>query len=1275
MLALLIVAMTTAPAKAQTVRDWIDPLGGGYDDIVNWSGLNVPNTISETANFNIVGTYDVTLSSGVTTVVSDLYVFDGNVTFNASGAASAIYEMDDDALFAGGNLTLSQAPGLGDVTLNVGDRMQVIGFSTVSVLQGSDVTAANLDLAISGSDGTMIVDGVGSSLAVSTLTQLGSGGATGTLTFQNNSTGNSLNGSVNLMSNTSQAGSTGRLNVLSGSALQTDSIFIGQSSSINASQEGTLRVDGVGSTLTMTGASTLTLGDNFNPNVVSDLIVSNSAVMSTGTGAILIQNSGNLDVQTGTFNANGPLTVSNGTITRGSGSDGFNLGSGLTLTALNAAQINFGGAYSIDQGTTFDLQSNADFSTSGSLNIGDSGDGTLLVDGAGSSVTVGADSIWGANGGSANVTFRNGATGELSLTHIALSAAGVATGNLNVESGAVVTANSLTLAAGGGPDASGTITVDGGGSSLAQEGSYTLTVGHASEGTATINVQNGGTFSTGTGGTTVNATGTINIGVVGLGTFNATSDLAIDGGTLTRGLGTNGFNLTPGNTLTAKNGGQVNFGGGYFLDQGTTFDIQSGADFTTTSFLDIGSSSDGTLLVDGAGSSVTTGTATSFWGNSGNTADVTFRNGAIGDLGTINMTSNTTAGTTSILRVESGAAVTTGSLRIADDGGATSSGTITVDGVGSSLTQIVGSDLMLGHAISGTATINVQSGGTFTTGTNLNRIYNTGTVNVSTGGTFNLMGNNLELDGAMNLVGGTLTALDPVITGGPINFVFGTLELNSNQVLDPQRLAELDAESLDSGKTLRVNGVATLLTPLPLAGGTFAAESLVNPVLLDFQSGTFELTSDDLVIGPTGLFGSPLTVATGQAIKVANTTTVESGATLVIESGGAFMAGTLANAGSVVLNGPAATLGGTTLSNNAGGVVRGKGTISAAFNNNADGEIRGESGNTLLFTGTPGANAGLINLQGGTLQFTQALTNAAGGQISGRGTINVGGAGLTNNGHIALSSGISDIFGDVNNDTNSASIGITVSGNADVTFWDDVNNVAGSLFRVSAGSSATFFGTFSGAGISGTGDMYLEADVTPGASPAVAEFGGNVSLGSNAGLVIELGGLAIGSEHDALDVAGLLSLDGLLDVDLIDGFVPEAGNVFDVLDWGTLDGEFAAIDLPPLAGLEWNTSQLYTLGVLGVETGLVGDYNNNGAIDAADYTLWRDALTAGSFLLNDPTPESVDETDFDYWRAHFGETLGSGSGAGAAAVPEPGTLATLFVGSILGLVARRRSSY
>jgi hypothetical protein len=98
---------------------------------------------------------------------------------------------------------------------------------------------------------------------------------------------------------------------------------------------------------------------------------------------------------------------------------------------------------------------------------------------------------------------------------------------------------------------------------------------------------------------------------------------------------------------------------------------------------------------------------------------------------------------------------------------------------------------------------------------------------------------------------------------------------------------------------------------------------------------------------------------------------------------------------------------------------------------------------------------------------------------------------------------------------------------------------------------------------------------------------------------------------------------------------------------------------------------------------LFGDYNQNGIIDAADYTVWRDAMTtSGATLPNDPTPGSITESDFTYWRAHFGETLTGGSGAstdfltpltasaGPATVPEPTTGVLLSIG-LAALAARR----
>lgn len=94
---------------------------------------------------------------------------------------------------------------------------------------------------------------------------------------------------------------------------------------------------------------------------------------------------------------------------------------------------------------------------------------------------------------------------------------------------------------------------------------------------------------------------------------------------------------------------------------------------------------------------------------------------------------------------------------------------------------------------------------------------------------------------------------------------------------------------------------------------------------------------------------------------------------------------------------------------------------------------------------------------------------------------------------------------------------------------------------------------------------------------------------------------------------------------------------------------------------------------IGDVPGLAGDFNGNGTIDAADYTVWRDTLEAGTNdLFNDPTPGIVDENDFLYWRDHFGETMGSGAGSVAlASVPEPASWGLVLVGVVAFAGTRR----
>jgi hypothetical protein len=92
---------------------------------------------------------------------------------------------------------------------------------------------------------------------------------------------------------------------------------------------------------------------------------------------------------------------------------------------------------------------------------------------------------------------------------------------------------------------------------------------------------------------------------------------------------------------------------------------------------------------------------------------------------------------------------------------------------------------------------------------------------------------------------------------------------------------------------------------------------------------------------------------------------------------------------------------------------------------------------------------------------------------------------------------------------------------------------------------------------------------------------------------------------------------------------------------------------------------------------LMGDYNKNHVVDAADYTVWRDSLGAEGYqLAADGNGDGVvDEDDFFVWRDNFAAVWtaagsGAGGGSGASAVPEPSSLLPMVLAA--AWIARRR---
>jgi len=105
---------------------------------------------------------------------------------------------------------------------------------------------------------------------------------------------------------------------------------------------------------------------------------------------------------------------------------------------------------------------------------------------------------------------------------------------------------------------------------------------------------------------------------------------------------------------------------------------------------------------------------------------------------------------------------------------------------------------------------------------------------------------------------------------------------------------------------------------------------------------------------------------------------------------------------------------------------------------------------------------------------------------------------------------------------------------------------------------------------------------SPGAATVKTLSFQSVATTGGPTLAIELGGTAPGTDYDQLHVTGALNANGTLNVSLVGGFSPSIGDTFDILDFGTLTGTFSSLQLPTLATGMWNTSQLYTNGILAV---------------------------------------------------------------------------------------------
>jgi hypothetical protein len=92
---------------------------------------------------------------------------------------------------------------------------------------------------------------------------------------------------------------------------------------------------------------------------------------------------------------------------------------------------------------------------------------------------------------------------------------------------------------------------------------------------------------------------------------------------------------------------------------------------------------------------------------------------------------------------------------------------------------------------------------------------------------------------------------------------------------------------------------------------------------------------------------------------------------------------------------------------------------------------------------------------------------------------------------------------------------------------------------------------------------------------------------------------------------------------------------------------------------------------VGASIAVDGDYNADGVVNAADYTVWRDALGQIITLPNEnATPGSVTQEDYAVWASNYGSSAGV---AIAVSVPEP-SAALLTLALLAALSRRNRAS-
>jgi hypothetical protein len=500
---------------------------------------------------------------------------------------------------------------------------------------------------------------------------------------------------------------------------------------------------------------------------------------------------------------------------------------------------------------------------------------------------------------------------------------------------------------------------------------------------------------------------------------------------------------------------------------------------------------------------------------------------------------------------------------------------------------------------------------------------NNGGAQFTGAGSFQIMGGTLtlldNLVPGLQLLGGTLL-LGPAFQGGSItNLALAGMTLQTtNQVTGTMNwTAGIIAGNLTvaSGATLYLGGsTLNLYGALTNAGTVVATNSsylrliysppTYNGQIDNLTGGLFDVQNDQFYLYNyygTEFFNNAGTLrksaGTGatpiypQLINTTGTVDAETGS-FVFDGGGVLSGGYHAAAGAAI------TIGAGSYTNNGGAQFSGAGgfQITGGTLTLLDNLVPGLQllgGTLLLGPAFQGGSITNLLLAGMTLQSTNQVTgtmNWTAGIIAGNLTVASGAT-------LYLGGSTLNLYGALTNAgtvvaTNSSYLRLIYS---PPTYNGQIDNLAGGLFDVQNDQFYlyNYYGTefFNNAGTlrksAGTGGTQIY--------PLVQNAGGLIESDSGTIVFQAVPSLAGGevrcglkslSNFGKLDISGSASLNGIVGVALLGGYVPAANDSFAILTYGSHTGMFTNLDLPAAAAWATNyTATTFTVTVTGIGSG------------------------------------------------------------------------------------------